>query len=71
MVNNEKKYNLIAILIFTIIGLIIFAYIRYDANKIKEHLQECKEICKPDEVVDTLSFEHCVCKKVLKIEDTI
>jgi hypothetical protein len=71
MVNNDKKNNLLAIVIFTFIALSIVAYIRYDANKVKKHIQECVEICKPDEVIDTLSFEHCVCKKVLKIEDTI
>ena len=72
--NKKKKEKIINALITSIFFIAIASillYIWYDHKNVKQHLQECKQICHPDEVIENLSNKLCVCKKVLKIEDTI
>lgn len=68
---NEKNKNIIIAISYIILAFIIFCVIFYDINKVKQHLEDCKQVCKPDEVAEALSSDICVCKTTLRIEDTI
>lgn len=68
---KEKIANILAISVLLIFIASISAHFINDAKKIKMHMEECRSLCHPQEVIENLSFEHCVCKKTLSVEDTI
>lgn len=68
---NERDKNIIIGIAYLILAFIIFCVFYFDTVRFKQHLENCKQICKPDEVSEALSADICVCKTTLNIEDTI
>ena len=69
--NDERKKNIIIAIIYLIVAFIIFCVFYFDIVRYKKHIEECKDLCKPDEVSEALSADICVCTPTLRIEDTI
>lgn len=69
--HEERNKNIIIGIIYLILAFIIFCVFYFDTVRFKKHLENCKQICKPDEVVESLSSDICICRATLKLEDTI
>jgi hypothetical protein len=64
----KDKNNIVAVTAITLILLAVVGIIKCDSDKIEKHLTLCKEICKPDEVIEFLSRKKCFCKDITKEE---
>ena len=62
---KEKIINIVITCLIIVSALLLVGYIWYDSHKIKTHVQDCVKTCHPDEVVESLSNDICVCKKVV------
>lgn len=68
---KNKKDNIISVIAITLIILAVIGVIKCDSYRVEKHLNKCKEICKPDQIVEILSKKRCVCQEKKKEEEII
>ncbi len=61
---KDKILNTILILFTILVFLGIGLIIKKDINKIQQHLEECKKLCDPRQVLTEFSKKHCVCQPI-------
>lgn len=61
---KKDKINNIILAIFGILFVCsVFSYFYFDHLKVKKHMAECVEICKPDKALEIFSKKGCYCRK--------
>jgi hypothetical protein len=66
--NKKISINLVIFLSYFLLMMLIIGVIKCDSNKIEKHLDECREICKPKDIIETFSKKKCLCKEPIEIE---
>lgn len=66
---KKDRSNIAAIVSILLIILAVLGVIKCDSDKMEKHLQNCREKCKPEEVVELLSKRKCVCKEIINEEN--
>lgn len=62
--NKDKILNIIIILFAILVFLGIGIIIKKDNDKIEKHIEECKKLCDPRQVLTEFSKKHCICQPI-------
>ena len=65
-VNKDKIVNITIAAIVILFICSLTGYFYYDNLKVKRHIAECVEICKPDKALEIFSKKGCYCQKLEK-----
>lgn len=58
---REKIINLIVIHIAVLFALFMIGYFIRDIEIVRKRQEQCKKICYPQKVVESMSMRKCVC----------
>ena len=60
--NKEKIINTAVVILLSLMIISVVFYVWHDIQTVKKHKEECIKLCHPDEIIDSLSSDHCICK---------